>query len=52
VFDKIQEGSYTLWIGGAAIARNVVVAGASITELDWRDLSTPAAHRPSALHAH
>jgi hypothetical protein len=52
VFDKIQEGSYTLWIGGGAIARDVVVAGASITELDWCDLRTPAAHRSSALHAH
>jgi hypothetical protein len=52
VFDKIQEGSYTLWIGGAAIARDVVVAGASITELDWRDQRTPAVHRSSPLHAH
>jgi hypothetical protein len=43
VFDKIQEGSYTLWIGGTAIARDVVVAGASITELDWRGLPTSAA---------
>jgi hypothetical protein len=48
VFDKIQEGSYTLWIGGAAIARDVVVAGASITELDWCGLPTAAV----PLHAH
>ena len=52
VFDKIQEGSYTLWIGGAAVARDVVVAGARITELDWRDLPTPAVHRSPAMHAH
>jgi hypothetical protein len=52
VFDKIQEGSYTLWIGGAPVARDVVVAGANITELDWRGLPAPAVHRSMALHAH
>jgi hypothetical protein len=52
VFDKIQQGSYTLWIGGAPIARDVVVAGASITELDWRGLPTHAVHRSTAQHAH
>jgi len=52
VFDKIQEGSYTLWIGGAAIARDVVVAGASITELGWRAIPLPAVNQSSALHAH
>ena len=52
VFDKIQQGSYTLWIGGAPVARDVVVAGATITELDWRDLPTSAVHRSTALHAH
>jgi len=35
VFDKISEGTYTLWLGDAAVARDVVVMGGAISELDW-----------------
>jgi hypothetical protein len=35
VFDKVREGSYTLWVNDAARARDVVIAGASVAELDW-----------------
>jgi hypothetical protein len=37
VFDKVHEGSYTLWVDDVARARNVAVTGASIVELDWRE---------------
>jgi hypothetical protein len=36
VFDRIEEGSYTLWVGDAPRARDVAIAGGRITELDWR----------------
>ena len=42
VFDQLREGSYTLWAGGVPAARDVAVAGASITELDWRGANAPA----------
>jgi hypothetical protein len=35
VFDKVREGSYTLWVDDVARARDVVVAGGSVSELDW-----------------
>ena len=35
VFDKIREGSYTLWVDQQARARDVVVSGGMIAELDW-----------------
>ena len=35
VFDKLDEGSYTLWVDDTARARDVVVGGGTITELDW-----------------
>jgi hypothetical protein len=35
VFDKVGEGSYTLWVDGVAVARDVVVTGGAISELDW-----------------
>jgi len=46
VFDQLCEGSYTLWAGGVPAARDVAVAGAAITELDWRGENAPvtAAH--------
>ena len=52
VFDKIEEGSYTLWIGGAPIEKDVAVTGATITELDWRGLSIPHVHHAAAHHTH
>lgn len=36
VFDRLQEGTYTLWVDGTARARGVVVAGGRVGELDWR----------------
>ena len=35
VFDKIREGSYTLWVGGVARAREVAVTAGAVAELDW-----------------
>jgi hypothetical protein len=35
VFDKLAQGSYTLWIDDAARERAVAVSGGEITELDW-----------------
>src|SRR5271155_5799404 len=35
VFDKVPEGSYTLWVDGAPRARDVVVSGGAVSELDW-----------------
>jgi len=36
VFDALLEGTYTLWLGGTARARDVRISGGAITELDWR----------------
>jgi hypothetical protein len=36
VFDQLAPGSYTLWTGGVARARGVVVQDGLIAELDWR----------------
>ena len=35
VFDNIPEGSYTLWVDDVAQAREVIVTGGAIGELDW-----------------
>jgi hypothetical protein len=35
VFDKIREGSYTLWVDDVARERDVIVTGGAISELDW-----------------
>lgn len=37
VFDKIPEGSYTLWVDDAARVRDVEVAAGEVAELDWRE---------------
>ncbi|HXN38591.1 MAG TPA: hypothetical protein VN892_11165 [Solirubrobacteraceae bacterium] len=37
VFDKVREGSYTLWVDDVARTRDVVVAGGSVSELDWSE---------------
>jgi hypothetical protein len=37
VFDKVREGSYTLWVDDVAHTRDVVVAGGSVSELDWSE---------------
>jgi hypothetical protein len=35
VFDRLPEGTYTLWTDGVARARGVVVTGGAVAELDW-----------------
>jgi hypothetical protein len=35
VFDKLSEGTYTLWVADLARARDVSITGASVAELDW-----------------
>jgi hypothetical protein len=35
VFDKLAQGSYTLWVDGTARERAVAVSGGEITQLDW-----------------
>jgi hypothetical protein len=42
VFDKIREGTYTLWVKDVPRARGVVIEGARVAELDWTT-SPPAA---------
>ena len=36
VFDKVSEGSYTLWVNDEPRARDVAVTAGAIAELDWR----------------
>jgi hypothetical protein len=36
VFDGLHAGRYTLWVEDQPRARNVVIEGARIAELDWR----------------
>jgi len=35
VFDKVSEGSYTLWVDDVAWAREVFVGAGAVAELDW-----------------
>jgi hypothetical protein len=35
VFDKISEGTYTLWVDDVAVERDVVVPGGAVAELNW-----------------
>jgi hypothetical protein len=35
VFDKIREGTYTLWVGDVARERGVAITGGAVAELDW-----------------
>jgi hypothetical protein len=49
VFDKIREGSYTLWVDGVARARNVAITGSSVAELDWSVDRTPPPDDPRAV---
>jgi hypothetical protein len=35
VFDKMPEGTYTLWVNDVARECDVVVRGGAITELEW-----------------
>jgi hypothetical protein len=36
VFDYVAEGSYTLWLEGAARTTGVRVESGAVAELDWR----------------
>ncbi len=49
VFDRIPEGSYTLWVDDEARARGVEVKANEILELDWRPRAPapPPAPAPS-----
>jgi hypothetical protein len=35
VFDRLAQGTYTLWIDDVALAREVEVTGGAVAELDW-----------------
>lgn len=35
VFDKVREGTYTLWVDDLPRARGVPVNGSEVAELDW-----------------
>ena len=35
VFDKLPQGTYTLWVDDRARAREVAIEGATVAELDW-----------------
>ena len=48
VFDKVREGSYTLWVDDVAHAREVVVTGGAISELDWSHESFARGPRSAA----
>lgn len=37
VFDKINEGRYTLWLHGEPRIRDFEITGATVSEVDWRD---------------
>ena len=39
VFDKVREGTYTLWVDDVARERDVHVSGGAIGELRWTDAS-------------
>jgi hypothetical protein len=47
VFDALREGGYTLWVDDVALARDVVIVGGAVAELDWSDRSASAT-RPAA----
>jgi hypothetical protein len=35
VFDKVAEGSYTLWCKGEPRARELTITGGAVAEVDW-----------------
>ena len=41
VFDKLDEGRYTLWTHGVPRARGVAIAGGEVAELDWTGTARP-----------
>jgi hypothetical protein len=47
VFDKVTEGTYTLWLHGEPRVRDFAVTGGTVAEVDWCDAVT--GHAP---HSH
>lgn len=43
VFDKIAEGTYTLWLHGEPRARALEITGGAVAEVDWRTVETSKA---------
>jgi hypothetical protein len=37
VFDKVRQGSYTLWVADGARSRAVLVTGGASSERDWSE---------------
>ena len=35
VFDRLEQGSYTLWMHDRVRVRELIIEGGSVTELDW-----------------
>jgi hypothetical protein len=35
VFDKVTEGTYTLWLHGEPRVRDFMINGAHVAEVDW-----------------
>jgi len=35
VFDKVTEGSYTVWLHGEARVRDLAITGGAVAQLDW-----------------
>jgi hypothetical protein len=48
VFEKLEQGRYTLWTHGVPRARGVLITGGEVAELDW----TRAAGAAIAAAAH
>jgi hypothetical protein len=44
VFDKLEQGAYTLWLRGAPRSRDVGIAAGEVTELDWTQARRAKAH--------
>ena len=42
VFDKIAEGTYSLWLNGECRERDVVITGGQVTQIDWATASVEA----------
>lgn len=43
VFDKISEGTYTLWLHGEPRVRGFEITGGEVAEVDWRSVKTSEA---------
>jgi hypothetical protein len=39
VFDKITEGSYTLWLHGEPRVRDFAITGGTVTQVDWTSVT-------------